>query len=714
MHSPLISVTLSSSFSLSRFRRLFGLPLVLAASVQAATAPSSPDIVQLDPVVTTVARGSTPLVVTVDPKAPAQPAPAHDGADVLKHIPGFSVIRKGGTDGDPVLRGLAGSRLGILIDGEAIYGGCGNRMDPPTAYVFPAAYDRITVVKGPQSVLHGPGHSAGVVLFERDTRRPDVRENSLFASGTTGGFGRFDAAFDARVAGPDAQVRVTATTTRANDYADGTGRSVHSAYARWSVNAAAAWTPDAHTVLEFSTARSDGEAAYADRMMDGVKFARENYGLRFSRTSLTPLIAAVEARLFSNDVDHVMDNFSRRAFVPTMMMPGRSVSNPDRHTTGGLAQLVLTPAAPARITVGLDSQRNTHSVRSTSNELTAPFAANARLRDAAFQQAGAFAESAFTLAADQRLYAGARLDHWRATDERTAVALSMMSTAVNPGAGHTRTSELASGFARYERDIASSAATVFAGLGRTQRFPDYWESVKNESAASVTAFGVRPETTTQLDVGTLFRRGSVRFSLSAFASRIDDFLLVQTNIVKISANPAMPGMGGMTTTTSRSTTITRNVDASTWGGEADLGIRFADHWNLDVSLAGVRGENDTDSLPLAQLPPFETRLGLSYQKPAWSAGALLRLVSAQDRVAVNQGNIVGQDLGRSAGFGILALHGSWRATSYLRLSAGVDNALDRTYAEHISRAGGMVPGFIQTIRVNEPGRFLWLKLDLSL
>jgi iron complex outermembrane receptor protein len=402
-----------------------------------------------------------------------------------------------------------------------------------------------------------------------------------------------------------------------------------------------------------------------------------------------------------------------------MMMPGRSVSNPDRRTTGGLAQLVLTPAAPARVTVGLDTQRNTHSVRSTSNELTAPFAANPRLRDAAFQQSGAFAESALTLASDQRLYAGARLDHWRATDERAAVALSMMSTAANPGAGHTRTSDLASGFARYERDIASSAATVFAGLGRTQRFPDYWEIVKNESATSVTAFGVRPETTTQLDVGTLYRRGPVRFTVSAFASQIDDYLLVQSNVVKTTTTPAqpgmgtMPGMGGMTTT-SRTTTITRNVDASTWGGEVDLGLRLADHWNVDASLAYVRGENDTDARPLAQLPPLETRIGLSYTQPAWSVGTVLRLVSAQDRIALNQGNIVGQDLGRSAGFGVLALHASWRATAHTRLSAGLDNALDRTYAEHISRAGSMVPGFTQTTRVNETGRFFWLKLDVSL
>jgi iron complex outermembrane receptor protein len=51
--------------------------------------------------------------------------------------------------------------------------------------------------------------------------------------------------------------------------------------------------------VEFTTARSDGEAAYADRAMDGVKFDRENYGLRFTRTALTPLVAERRSAGFS-------------------------------------------------------------------------------------------------------------------------------------------------------------------------------------------------------------------------------------------------------------------------------------------------------------------------------------------------------------------------------------------------------------------------------
>jgi iron complex outermembrane receptor protein len=325
------------------------------------------------------------------------------------------------------------------------------------------------------------------------------------------------------------------------------------------------------------------------------------------------------------------------------------------------------------------------------------------VRDARFAQRGVFGEAAATLAEGHRVFAGARLDHWKATDSRATVATGM-STAANPSAGRTRTSDLVSGFARYEHDlgICCEPVTLFAGLGRVQRFPDYWELIKNESTASVSAFGALPETTTQLDAGVLWRTATIEASLSVFAARIDDFILVQSAYAKPSGT-----MG------TRSAIVTRNIDAVTRGGEASFAWRFARDWKLDASIANVRGENDTDARPLAQLPPLESRVALAYTQIGWSAGALVRAVARQDRVAVNQGNIVGQDLGPTGGFATVSIHGSWKPRANTRLSAGVDNLLDRNYAEHLSRAGAMIAGFVQTTRVNEPGRTIWLKLDVS-
>lgn len=644
-------------------------------------------------IVVTAVRMAVPTVVTTDPHRPRQPVPAQDGADYLRTIPGFASIRKGGTSGDPVFRGMAASRVAVLVDGEQTLGGCGMRMDPPTAYVYPEAYDRIVVVKGPQTVLHGPGNSAATVLFERT--RPEFASlaTRADASALAASFGRYDVVGDLTLGAPAGSARLTAMRAQQDDYEDGDGRAVHSAYSRWSTNGSLAWTPTADASVELTGAYSDGEAAYADRAMDGVKFERRNVGLRASLAHGGELLRNVELRAYHNYVDHVMDNYSLRDFVPTAMMPGRSASNPDRRTDGARLAFELAHGGWTA-TVGVDGQENRHRLRSTMNETTMPYEAMPRVEDARFRNVGAFGEARLPLGANERLVAGARADRWSARDSRATLALGM-TTVANPTAGAERHATLPGGFVRYERSLRGDATTAYAGFGHVARFPDYWELVGagRESVTSPTAFGTRPERTTQLDLGLVHGGARLQWSASAYASTVSDYVLVQTGYAK-----------GM-----RLATVVRNVDARTFGAEADAQYALATTWKLTGTLAWARGTNRTDDRPLAQMPPLELRTGLAYDDGRWSAGGLARLVAAQRRVAPGQGTIVGQDLGPTGGYAVFSLHAGWRATRTVEVTAGIDNLFDRTYAEHLSRGGAEVSGFERTLRVNEPGRVAWLK-----
>jgi len=652
----------------------------------------------LDEIVVTATRMHAPLLVVTDPKAPRQPLPAHDGADYLKTIPGFSVIRKGGTDGDPVFRGMAASRVNILLDGEQVLGGCGMRMDPPTAYVFPEAYDRIVVVKGPQTVLHGPGNSAASVSFERDLQRFETRDYAVHASALGASAGRQDLVGDLRFGNASAYGQLTGTRAESDDYDDGAGNRVHSAYERWSTSGAIGWTPDAGTLVELTGILSDGEAAYADRTMDGVAFDRENLGLRFEQRRTEGRVRGIEAQLYYNYVDHVMDNYSLRDFTPSPSMPGKTVQNPDRRTTGGKAMIELAWTGGTVASVGADLQENAHSLRATMNQDANPYQALSRVDDAWFRSIGLFGEVNHPLGERDRVIAGLRADAWEARDERQMLRVGM-AMAPNPTANDTRRTTLPGGFARLEHDVAGRPATLFAGLGHVQRFPDYWELVSagKESVSSLSAFDTAPEKTTQLDTGVVYAGSRLSASVSAFFSSVDDYILIQSGYLK-----------GM-----RSVTVTRNVDARTWGGEADATYALAPRWTVMGTLAYTRGENRSDDLPLAQMPPLELRTGLNYADQRWSASVLWRIVAEQDRYALRQGNIVGQDLGRTGGFGVLSLNAGWKPTPAVLVSAGVDNLFDKVYAEHLSRGGAAVSGFEQTTRINEPGRTLWLKVGAS-
>lgn len=655
-------------------RRLTPMALALAAALPSLATAST-----LETVVVTAARESSPLTTEIDAKQPRQPLPAHDGADYLKTIPGFSVIRKGGSDGDPVLRGMAGSRLNILLDGEHILGGCGNRMDPPTAYVFPEAYDRIIVTKGPQTVLNGPGNLAGTVQFERTVKPLAGPVARGYGSVMEGSFGRHDEVADFLIGNPSVQLRGTATNSHMNDYRDGDGNRVHSRYNRWSANAGLAVTPDADTVAEITAATSDGNAAYADRSMDGVLFKRENVGLRFEKRRLSPLVEKVEAQWFYNYIDHVMDNYSMRANSAMRM-----VSNPDRKTVGGRALATLRLSDATQLVAGVDAQQNQHTLRTTTN-----YAALPRVADAQFSNAGLFGELTHHLGERQRLIGGLRIDRWEANDQR----------ASGVTAGQRRTDTLSGGFGRYEQDLAALPATAYVGLGHAQRFPDYWEliSAGKQSETGTSAFGTRPEKSTQLDAGLVLKGASVTASLSGFVNRIDDFILIDSRF---------PGKVG--------TLITRNVDAASWGGEAGISWAFAPNWKADASLAYVRGNNRSDGTPLAQLPPLETRLGLSYADARWSVGGLLRVVARQDRFDLGAGNIVGQDLGASGGFAVFSVHAGFRPQKGILVSGGIDNLFDRQYTEHISKAGATIGGIApQTLRLAEPGRTVWIKATIN-
>jgi iron complex outermembrane receptor protein len=655
-------------------------------------------------IVVTAPRTLSPLEVVTDPGKPRQPLPAHDGADYLKTIPGFSVTRKGGTDGDPLFRGMAGSRVNILTDDAMLLGGCGARMDPPTAYVFPQNYDTIRVLKGPQSVRWGAGAAAATVLFERDDFDPAEGPATGSLSALAASWGRRDLAGDVEAGGEEGYVRVRGSHARSDDYEEGDGNEVHSEYERWNANAALGWTPTERTLVEFSGALSDGEAAYADRAMDGTQFEREALTLRMRQRDVSEHVSEIEAHLAWGYVDHVMDNYNLRDFVPSMMMPNPAASNPDRETLAGRVSADLSFGASVSAVAGLDAHRDTHSARSSMNQPMMPYQSMPRLDDAEFVQQGAFTEITWNTAPGRRWVGGLRFDRWEVNDQRQTVRVGMKPMP-NATAGASDRDWLTSGFVRYEQALerpvdSASEITAFAGLGHSERTADYWERFGNDrqSLDTNSAFYTDPERTTQLDFGLIGNAGDSRWSASLFVNQIDDYILIDTRV------PGKP----------MNASVSRNVDARTWGGELEHTLPLAERWTVESTIAYTRGENRTDGGSLAQMPPLEGRLSLTWARDRLSLGGLLRAVAEQDRVDLGRGNIVGQDVSETDGFAVFSLNGSYRLSQQFSLSAGVDNLFDRDYAEHLSRSGAMVAGYLQTDRVAEPGRTAWLKLDVAL
>lgn len=657
-------------------KSILTIPVVTLGLISAPTfAETSQKDDKSEPVERIIVTGELmkdPTKTYTDPKKPRLPLPAYDGAGFLKTIPGFSIGRKGGAGGDPSLRGLGGSRLSIVDDGQHVYGTCGGRMDPPTAYIYPEAYDNITVIKGPQTVKYGPVGSAGTVLFEKDRHSFDEPGLDGRASMTAGSFGRTDYLVELKAGDENHYFDMDVNQSSSDHYEDGDGNKVQSSYDRSNYNFALGWTPSDATVVELAYGSSSGEAEYADRANKAREISNENLTFLLQHEFESEWLNSIELQAYTNENDHVMDQFDQGV---------NSGTNVRRGTQGGHLWADFTLATDWTLTAGADYMDSTHEGRSINpavdngldDLLNKPFKDNMR-----YQATGLFLESTYNLSSG-KLIAGARYDHW--------------NTELMVGQKGERSDDLFSGYGRYE--LTSGNSQYYAGVGHAQRMPDYWEIMKSDiNNPSQKAFDLAPEKTTQLDIGWIYE-ADVAISTSLYYGEIRDYILIDVN-----QGPAATAY---------------NIDATVYGGEIAATIPLTEHFSSQTSVSYSHGENDTAGTPLGQIPPLEGRITLDYQYNQWTAGLLWRLVAAQDRVAIGEGNISGQDLGESSGFGTLAFNASWKHNEALLVSFGVENLFDITYAEHISRsgAGNDIPGSSPMFQVNEPGRTAWVKVDYT-
>ncbi len=90
-----------------------------------------------------------------DPDSPNRPPVTGDPGEFLRHVNGVDAGRMGGHGLEVTIRGMDQNQLNIMNDGAFHFGGCPNRMDPPTSHMQLYSYDKVTVKKGYTTVVDG-------------------------------------------------------------------------------------------------------------------------------------------------------------------------------------------------------------------------------------------------------------------------------------------------------------------------------------------------------------------------------------------------------------------------------------------------------------------------------------------------------------------------------------------------------------------------------
>ncbi len=74
---------------------------------------------------------------------------------------------------------------------------------------------------------------------------------------------------------------------------------------------------------------------------------------------------------------------------------------------------------------------------------------------------------------------------------------------------------------------------------------------------------------------------------------------------------------------------------------------------------------------------------------------------------------MGKDYDAGAGFGVLSANVAFKLTKQVKISSGIDNIFNKRYSEHLNLAGNSGFGYSANEPVNEPGRTVWAKLNVS-
>ena len=641
-----------------------------------------------------------------DPDSPTRPPVTGDPGEFLRYINGIDAGRMGGHGLEAVIRGLDQNQINITNDGAFHFGGCPNRMDPPTSHMQLYTYDQVTVKKGYQSVLDGPPAPGGSVEFDRNILQfgPETTIRGKVGGGFNSNGSRLESFFDVAVGNDWGYVRGFGSAGRSSNYKDGGGNKIPSSFKQFGGGLIIARTFDADSWITFKVENNNvDDVRFPGSGMDAPETDDWTFQGKFATDVDWGVIKGIKGDVYLTLVDHIMNNFElRNQPAPNPFMESRM----DSDTVGG--KFILNGEIN---NITFDAGVSYRDVMRDGNKYGGPngttnpvLVSSVLWGDTSIKELGMFGEMNFSISDVTKLTTGLRYSHVNASMKRANEA-----TTFGPALGRTpnqayaaiygsnansdKTENNVSGLIRLQHSLGDGL-NLFASASRSVRTADASERYIANFMGTGGAMSwvgnpdIKPEKHHQIELGTRYESAAFTFTGSAFYNSVQDFIQLYRG----------QNVGAPYTNVS----IYRNINATLAGVEAKATYKFAEYWRATAAAAYTYGRNRTSNTPLAQVAPLSGKLELAYDNTVWMAGGRVNMAAKQNRTDAASSGI---DAGSTRSYVTLDLFGAYNVTEKFQISAGVTNLLDKSYAHHLNKSNLLNPG----VRVNEPGRSFYLR-----
>lgn len=676
-------------FLLSRFTlaclAVTSLP-VLVSPALAATNSTKTSETQLENTVVT-ARGyasdsfATAQAISVITPNTTSTGPA---ASLLRGQPGLAVQSDGAWGQNPVVRGLKKESVVVMVDGIRV-----NSAQPQGAlasFLDLGLLDRVEVVKGASSVMHGSGAMGGVVNLI--TPEPYFTEQTEVAGRIGGAANSVDQGYSGAAllqASNAKQGLVVGIAGRdVDDYKspeeriENTGYESDTLLLKYQHKLAEDYVlrlnVQRHTdnnVWYPSSARTGGQPggaglppALGKVTIHSPKQQRELYALGLDAPLLGgTLTTDVYRQDVYREIRAYSDNLKRNY-----------VRNDVTFSTHGLrSQWNGVLANSHWLTMGVEGWKMTGDPERYMNNNPPAFNNNMRndpFQDGEVSSVGVFVQDEFLLG-DATLTAGLRYDHVNGDAKVKGAGPAAQTTGLNNSENN-----LSWTLAGIQPLTANT--NLYANIAQAYRAPDlrerFEDSARGDGYYHVGNPQLDAERSSSVEMGLKGRDGVQSFQLAAFYTRIDDFIAGRVT----GASHPKNGLA---------IKKTENLsEVNIYGAEGNLEVPLS-VLVVDTGFTFIRGDNKQDNEPLYQMPANELRLGvgqLAEQGFSWHLG--VRAVAKQSRIATTFSNgsenetagFVTADARLDYGFGALA------GLKDSHVSLQLNNLADKNYHEHLT------------------------------
>lgn len=570
---------------------------------------------------------------------------------------GVDFSAAGGVSALPVLNGMMGDRIKVLVDGSDITASCANQMNPPLSYISANQVVSTDVIAGVSPVSAGGDNIAGVIKV--NSLNPVFNESDTLTwhggDISTGYRSVSDALLvgaNLGIASKNVSLNYQGAFEDANSYKDGNGDTVlDTLYQAQNHALTAAWRDDNQEIAAKLTYQYIPYQGFANQYMDMTDNTSYGALVRYKRQLVDD--GEFNAQLNWHRVSHEMGFFTQEK--PGMMPMETEGSDYSyqlhwRLPQGKASTLLLGqefyayqlddiwPAVPGSMMMGPNDYIN--------------------INNGQRKRAAVYAEWQQDLTPKWWISAGVRYEHVSTnTGEVQAyntMSMPMMGMGMPSMTMPNVDADAADAFNAMDRQRSDNLidATLLAryqlsqsqqielGLARKNRAPNLYERYSwGRGTMATTMIGwngdgngyvgnptLSAETAHTISAEYQYNDGRWQASASAWYSAVSDYIDAEV----IGSFNTQTSSGG------RNILQFTNLDATLYGSRFNAAYHIADSgfgkWQLNADVNITRGERDEGNEPLYQIKPLETELSLSQEWDNWQNSLVWQWIGAKEDV----------------------------------------------------------------------------------